>query len=162
MSRLVDNFRNIFKIEELRQRITYDRNLLLSASSTHHPGIDVAALERQSGQGDSGLFGLYDLCQCIQERGVFALASCPISPLRSLSVARQRRPVLPEIIEEGEDGRRRSRSLRVGTFFISAAGNGCWLRNLSEVPVRTCRSLPRLPRSFLRRQCSVLPQERCS
>jgi hypothetical protein len=28
--------------------------------------------------------------------------------------------------------------------------------------VRTCRSLPRLPRSFLRRQCSVLPQERCS
>ena len=48
MSRLVDNFRNIFKIEELRQRIIYTDALIEVVRFGDHiklQGIHVAALQ---------------------------------------------------------------------------------------------------------------------
>src|SRR2546426_8258154 len=65
MSRLTDSFRNVFKIDELRQRVLYTIGLLVVVRLGAHitlPGIDVAQLEKSVKAGSANsLFGLYDL-----------------------------------------------------------------------------------------------------
>src|ERR1051326_4421869 len=83
MSRLTDSFRNIFKIDELRQRIIYTVALLVVVRFGAHitlPGIDVQALQRQAGSaGANNLFGLYDLFVggAFKNAAIFALGIMP-------------------------------------------------------------------------------------
>lgn len=127
MSRLVDNFRNIFKIEELRQRIIYTVALLIVVRFGAHitlPGIDVNALQSQQG-GDKGLFGLYDLFVggAFHNAAIFALGIMPyISASIIIQLMGSVVPYFQKLQKEGEEGRKRITQLtRVGTFFIGAA-----------------------------------------
>lgn len=140
MSRLVDNFRNIFKIEELRQRIIYTVALLVVVRFGAHitlPGIDVNALQSQQG-GDTGLFGLYDLFVggAFQNAAIFALGIMPyISASIIIQLMGSVVPYFQKLQKEGEEGRKRITQLtRVGTFFIGAAqsiGMAVHLRTLN-------------------------------
>ena len=65
MTRVTDTFRNIFKIQELRQRILYTLALLIIVRIGAHvtlPGIDTSALaQAMSNKTSDNLFGLYDM-----------------------------------------------------------------------------------------------------
>ncbi len=79
MSGFVESFRNIFKIEELRNRILFTLALLVVVRIGAHitlPGIDAGLLsEAQKNQADNTLFGLYDLFVggAFQNAAIFAL-----------------------------------------------------------------------------------------
>ena len=84
MSKLTDNLRNIFKIEELKQRIIYTVGLLVIVRLGAHitlPGIDVVALKANQGSGGAAdsLFGLYDLFVggAFENAAIFALGIMP-------------------------------------------------------------------------------------
>ena len=60
---LIENFRNIFKIEDLRDRILYVVGILLVyriGSYVTMPGVDANMLTQQAGDASS-LLGLFDL-----------------------------------------------------------------------------------------------------
>jgi preprotein translocase subunit SecY len=128
MSRLSESFRNIFKIEELRQRIMYTLGLLVIVRLGSHialPGIDVNALSAPStGGNDNSLFGLYDLFVggAFERAAIFALG---IMPYISTSIIVQLLgavvPYFQKLQKEGEEGRKRITQLtRVGTLIVAA------------------------------------------
>lgn len=128
MSRLSESFRNIFKIEELRQRIMYTLGLLVIVRLGSHialPGIDVNALSAPSSGGtDNSLFGLYDLFVggAFERAAIFALG---IMPYISTSIIVQLLgavvPYFQKLQKEGEEGRKRITQLtRVGTLIVAA------------------------------------------
>ncbi|MCS7170328.1 MAG: preprotein translocase subunit SecY, partial [Candidatus Kapabacteria bacterium] len=61
MARFLETLKNIWRIEELRQRILFTLGVLVAVRIGSHitlPGIDVYALEQVSGLGmDNTLFG---------------------------------------------------------------------------------------------------------
>src|SRR5205809_998954 len=128
MSRLTDSFRNIFKIDELRQRIIYTVSLLVVVRFGAHitlPGIDVTALERQAGQGGANsLFGLYDLFVggAFKNAAIFALGIMPyISTSIIIQLMGSVVPYFQKLQKEGEEGRKKITQLtRVGTFVVGA------------------------------------------
>src|SRR5579864_4392884 len=127
MSRLTDSFRNIFKIDELRQRIIYTVSLLVVVRFGAHitlPGIDVSALERQAGQGSNSLFGLYDLFVggAFKNAAIFALGIMPyISTSIIIQLMGSVVPYFQKLQKEGEEGRKKITQLtRVGTFVVGA------------------------------------------
>ncbi|MDP4236878.1 MAG: preprotein translocase subunit SecY, partial [Bacteroidota bacterium] len=114
MSRLTDSFRNIFKIDELRQRIIYTVALLVVVRFGAHvtlPGIDVHALERQAGSGGANsLFGLYDLFVggAFKNAAIFALGIMPyISTSIIIQLMGSVVPYFQKLQKEGEDGRKK-------------------------------------------------------
>ncbi len=140
MSRLTENFRNIFKIDELRERIIYTVALLVVVRFGAHitlPGINVMALQQSAGASDSGLFGLYDLFVggAFKNAAIFALGIMPyISASIIIQLMGSVVPYFQKLQKEGEDGRKKITQLtRVGTFAIGAAqalGVAVHLRNL--------------------------------
>ena len=78
---LIENFRNIFKIEDLKNRILYTIGILMVyrvGSYITLPGVDASALI--AGAGDaSSLLGLFDLFVggAFSRAGVFALGIMP-------------------------------------------------------------------------------------
>lgn len=128
MSRLTDSFRNIFKIEELRQRIIYTIALLVIVRLGAHitlPGIDVHALERASASGNSNsLFGLYDLFVggAFKNAAIFALGIMPyISTSIIIQLMGSVVPYFQKLQKEGEEGRKRINQLtRTGTFVVAS------------------------------------------
>ena len=128
MSRLTESFRNVFKIEELRQRIMFTLGLLVIVRLGSHialPGIDVNALAAQPSGGDSNsLFGLYDMFVggAFERAAIFALG---IMPYISTSIIVQLLgavvPYFQKLQKEGEEGRKRITQLtRVGTLIVAA------------------------------------------
>src|SRR5690625_5492181 len=78
---LIENFRNIFKIEDLRDRILYVVGILLVyriGSYVTMPGVDANMLTQQAGDASS-LLGLFDLFVggAFSRAGVFALGIMP-------------------------------------------------------------------------------------
>ena len=78
---LVENFRNIFKIEDLRNRILYVIGVLMVyriGSYVTMPGVDASMLTSQAGDASS-LMGLFDLFVggAFSRAGVFALGIMP-------------------------------------------------------------------------------------
>ncbi|CAG1770887.1 partial Protein translocase subunit SecY, partial [uncultured bacterium] len=66
MVRLIESLRNIFKIDELRQRILFTLGLLLIVRIGAHitlPGVDANLIAASMGSKDEAqdLFGLYDM-----------------------------------------------------------------------------------------------------
>ncbi|MBS1903123.1 MAG: preprotein translocase subunit SecY [Bacteroidetes bacterium] len=148
MSRLTDSFRNIFKIEELRQRIIYTIALLVVVRLGAHitlPGIDVHALERSAGSGGANsLFGLYDLFVggAFKNAAIFALGIMPyISTSIIIQLMGSVVPYFQKLQKEGEEGRKRINQLtRTGTFVVAALqalGVAVHLRNLGTGVVAT-------------------------
>ena len=78
---LVENFRNIFKIEELKNRILYVIGILMVYRIGSHvtlPGVDASALVQNTGNASS-LLGLFDMFVggAFSRAGVFALGIMP-------------------------------------------------------------------------------------
>jgi preprotein translocase subunit SecY len=114
MSGFVENFRNIFKIEELRSRIFFTIAILIVVRIGAHitlPGINASLLAQAAkDQSSNTLFGLYDLFV----GGAFskaALFSCGIMPYISASIIIQLLgavfPYFQKLQKEGEDGRKK-------------------------------------------------------
>ena len=128
MSGFVDSFRNIFKIEELRNRILFTLALLVVVRIGAHitlPGIDAALLsEAQKNQSDNTLFGLYDLFVggAFSNAAIFALGIMPyISASIIIQLLGAVFPYFQKLQKEGEEGRKKINQLtRLGTIPVAA------------------------------------------
>lgn len=127
MSKLSETFTNIFKIQELRDRLLYTAALLVVVRIGSHvtlPGVDAVLLAdtiRKS--SENTLFGLYDLFVggAFSNAAIFALG---IMPYISASIVIQLLgavvPYFQKLQKEGEDGRKKiTQYTRYGTVFIS-------------------------------------------
>lgn len=127
MANFVDTVKNIFKIEELKDRIIFTVLVLIVVRVGAHitlPGINVAALESASANAASNtLFGLFDMFVggAFSNAAIFALGIMPyISVSIILQLAGVVIPEVQKMQKEGEDGRRRlNQWTRIGTVFIS-------------------------------------------
>ncbi|MEO9886308.1 MAG: preprotein translocase subunit SecY [Balneola sp.] len=123
---LIENFRNIFKIEDLKNRILYTIGILMVyriGSYITLPGVDASALI--AGAGDaSSLLGLFDLFVggAFSRAGVFALGIMPyITASIIIQLAGAIVPYFQKLQREGEEGRRKITQLtRYGTVIITA------------------------------------------
>ncbi len=122
---LIQNFQNIFKIEELRKRILYVIGILLIyrlGTYITMPGVDAAQLTAPTGAA-TDLLGLFDLFVggAFARAGVFALG---IMPYITASIIIQLMgavvPYFQKLQREGEEGRRKINQLtRYGTVLIT-------------------------------------------
>src|SRR5512138_886374 len=127
MSGLTDSFRNIFKIQELRDRILFTIGLLIVVRIGAHislPGIDTGLLaEATKNAQDNTLFGLYDLFVggAFSKAAVFALGIMPyISSSIIIQLLGAVIPYFQKLQKEGEAGRKKITQLtRYGTVLIS-------------------------------------------
>ncbi len=127
MSSLVDSFRNIFKIQELRQRIIFTVLLLIVVRIGAHitlPGIDTGLLaEATKNQADNTLFGLYDLFVggAFKNAALFALGIMPyISASIIIQLLGAVVPYFQKLQKEGEAGRKKINQLtRYGTVPVA-------------------------------------------
>ncbi len=128
MAKLTETFRNIFKINELRQRILYTLALLVIVRIGAHitiPGVDAALLSESTKNSTSdNLFGLYDLFVggAFKNAAIFALGIMPyISASIIIQLLGAVVPYFQKLQQEGEDGRKKITQLtRYGTVLISA------------------------------------------
>ncbi len=128
MARILETFRNIAKVEDLRQRIIFTALVLVVVRIGAHitlPGVDVAALKAAAGTASSNtLFGLFDLFVggAFSNAAIFALGIMPyITASIILQLAGVVFPQVQKLQREGEEGRRKlNQWTRVGTVFISA------------------------------------------
>ncbi|WP_445666781.1 preprotein translocase subunit SecY [Fodinibius sp. AD559] len=122
---LVENFRNIFKIEELKNRIFYVIGILMVyriGSFVTLPGVDAAQLTQQAGDASS-LLGLFDMFVggAFSRAGVFALGIMPyITAAIIIQLMGAVVPYFQKLQREGEEGRRKiNRLTRYGTIGIT-------------------------------------------
>jgi preprotein translocase subunit SecY len=128
MSKLTETFTNIFKIQELRERIIFTALLLIVVRIGSHitlPGVDAKLLAdtiRNSTEGT--LFGLYDLFVggAFSNAAIFALGIMPyISSSIVIQLLGAVVPYFQKLQKEGEDGRKKiTQYTRYGTVLISA------------------------------------------
>ncbi|MBU0692066.1 preprotein translocase subunit SecY [bacterium] len=128
---MLDRVANIFKIPELRERITFTLLILLVYRIGGHvplAGIDAGALGEFFSQNANTLFGLYDMFVggAFQRATVFALG---IMPYISASIIFQLMgtvvPYFQKLQKEGEEGRKKITQLtRYGTVIIAALQAG--------------------------------------
>jgi preprotein translocase subunit SecY len=127
MSKLTETFTNIFKIQELRERLLFTTLLLIIVRIGSHitvPGVDAVLLAdtiRKS--SENTLFGLYDLFVggAFSNAAIFALG---IMPYISASIVIQLLgavvPYFAKLQKEGEEGRKKiTQYTRYGTVLIS-------------------------------------------
>ena len=114
MSGFVENFRNIFKIEELRSRILFTIAILIVVRIGAHitlPGINASLLaEAQKNQSANTLFGLYDLFVggAFSKAAIFSLGIMPyISASIIIQLLGAVFPYFQKLQKEGEDGRKK-------------------------------------------------------
>lgn len=130
MRALVDTIKNIFKIEDLRNRILYTLGLLLIYRLGKYitlPGIDPSQLGQLKAQTSQGIMGLLDMFSggAFSSASIFALG---IMPYISASIVVQLLgiaiPYFQKLQREGESGRRKinqfTRYLTVGILFLQA------------------------------------------
>ncbi|MFU8813108.1 MAG: preprotein translocase subunit SecY [Balneolaceae bacterium] len=123
---ITENFRNIFKIEDLRNRILYVIGVLMVyrvGSYVTMPGVDANMLTSQMGDASS-LMGLFDLFVggAFSRAGVFALGIMPyITAAIIIQLMGAAVPYFQKLQREGEEGRRKiNRLTRYGTVGITA------------------------------------------
>jgi len=123
---LIENFRNICKIEDLRARILYVVGVLMVyriGSYVTMPGVDASLLTSQQGDASS-LLGLFDLFVggAFSRAGVFALGIMPyITAAIIIQLMGAAVPYFQKLQREGEEGRRKiNRLTRYGTVGITA------------------------------------------
>ncbi|MBI1804922.1 MAG: preprotein translocase subunit SecY [Ignavibacteriae bacterium] len=142
MAKLSESFRNIFKIQELRQRIVFTAMLLIVVRFGAHvtlPGVNAKVLsEVMKSQASNTLFGLYDLFVggAFSNAAIFALGIMPyISASIIIQLLGAVIPYFQKLTKEGEEGRKKITQLtRYGTVIISllqAWGVSVQLRSMS-------------------------------
>jgi preprotein translocase subunit SecY len=127
MAKLSESFRNIFKIQELRQRILFTAGILIVVRFGAHvtlPGVDAKLLaDAVRNQASNTLFGLYDLFVggAFSNAAIFALGIMPyISASIIIQLLGAVIPYFQKLTKEGEEGRKKITQLtRYGTVVIS-------------------------------------------
>src|SRR3972149_2825648 len=127
MAKLTETFRNVLKIQELRQRLLYTAGLLIVVRIGAHitlPGVDASALSQAiRNQASNTLFGLYDLFVggAFSAAAVFALGIMPyISSSIVIQLLGAVVPYFQKLTKEGEEGRKKiTQYTRYGTVLIS-------------------------------------------
>ncbi len=142
MSRLTDSFRNIFKIEELKDRIIFTIICLIAVRLGAHitlPGVDFHQLDKNSSSSNS-LFGLYDLFVggAFKNAAIFGLGIMPyISSSIIIQLLGAVVPYFQKLQREGEDGRKKiTQMTRVGTVLVSigqASGMAVYLQKQPDI-----------------------------
>ena len=137
MKRLIETIKNIFKIEELRNRIVYTIMLLLVyrlGSFVVVPGIDPTQLANLEAQTADGLMGLLDMFSggAFGNASIFALGVMPyISASIVIQLLGMMIPYFQKLQREGESGRRKMNQLtRYLTIVILALQGPAYLTNL--------------------------------
>lgn len=137
MKRFIDTIKNIWKIEELREKILLTLGLLLVyrlGSNVVLPGIDPESLTNLQSQADSGIIGILNAFT----GGAFANASIlalGIMPYISASIVIQLLgmavPTIQKMQKEGESGRRKINQItRFLTIAITGAQAPGYIANL--------------------------------
>jgi preprotein translocase subunit SecY len=134
---ILESFRNIFAIPDLRKRVLFTFGLLAIYRIGSHiptPGLDASALEEFFKASAGGLLGFLDVFSggALRRLSVFALG---ITPYITASIILQLLtvvwPYLEKLSKEGEMGRRKiTQYTRYGTVLLSivqGAGIALWL-----------------------------------
>ncbi len=142
---MLEKFKNIMSIPELRKRIGFTLGLLIIVRLGAHvpvPGINVDAISEAFKQYSNTLFGLYDLFSggAFQKATLFALG---IMPYISASIIIQLMgvvvPYFQRLQKEGDEGRKKITQItRYGTVLISALqayGIAVFLQSIDPVMV---------------------------
>lgn len=143
MKRLIDTIKNIWNIEELREKILLTLGLLLIyrlGSNVVLPGIDTTSLTELQNQSQGGLLGILNAFT----GGAFANASIlalGIMPYISASIVIQLLgmavPSIQKMQKEGESGRRKLNQItRVLTIAITGAQAPGYIANLMNQQVQ--------------------------
>jgi preprotein translocase subunit SecY len=128
MATFAENFRNIFKIQELRERVLFTLGLLIIVRIGAHitlPGVDAHVLaEATRNSTQDNLFGLYDLFVggAFSNAAIFALGIMPyISASIIIQLLSAVVPYFQKLQKEGEEGRKKINQLtRYGTVLVAA------------------------------------------
>ncbi|WP_028663501.1 preprotein translocase subunit SecY [Runella zeae] len=131
MKRFIQTLKNIFSIEELRNRILYTL-LLISVYRLGYyivlPGVDEAKLNIDTG----GLLGLLDtfLGGAFSKASIFALGIMPyISASIAIQLLTMALPYFQKMQKEGESGRKKLNQItRVLTIFVTIAQSISYLQ----------------------------------
>ncbi len=142
MKKLIETFKNIYRIEELRYKLAVTFWMLLAyrlGTYVTLPGVDPNMLQGSAQQADGGIFGLINMFAggAFARGSIFALGIMPyisasiVVQLLSLAV-----PSFQKMQKEGEDGRRKINQItRYLTIVITAVQAIGFLINLkSENP----------------------------
>lgn len=137
--KLIQKLKEIWSIEELRQRILLTLGLILIyriGTFITLPGIDPTSLETISSKGTSGLLGLVNLFAggAFSRASIFALGIMPyISASIAIQLLTLAVPYFQKLQKEGESGRRElnqyTRLLTIVVTGFQAAGYVVYLRN---------------------------------
>ena len=137
MKKLIETIKNIFKIEELRNRIVYTILLLLVyrlGSFVVVPGIDPTQLANLEAQAQDGLLGLLNMFSggAFGNASIFALGVMPyISASIVIQLLGIMIPYFQRLQREGESGRRKMNQwTRYLTIAILAVQGPAYLTNL--------------------------------
>lgn len=137
MKKLIETIKNIFKIEELRNRISYTIMLLLIyrlGSFVVVPGIDPTQLANLEAQTQDGLMGLLNMFSggAFGNASIFALGVMPyISASIVIQLLGIMIPYFQRLQREGESGRRKMNQwTRYLTIVILALQGPAYLTNL--------------------------------
>ncbi len=130
MKKFIETIKNIFKIEELRNRIVYTILLLLVyrlGSFVVIPGIDPTQLANLEAQASEGLLGLLNMFSggAFGNASIFALGVMPyISASIVIQLLGIMIPYFQRLQREGESGRRKmnqwTRYLTIGILVLQA------------------------------------------
>ena len=144
---ILESFRNIFAIPDLRKRVLFTFGLLAIYRIGSHiptPGLDASALEEFFKASAGGLLGFLDVFSggALRRLSVFALG---ITPYITASIILQLLtvvwPYLEKLSKEGEMGRRKiTQYTRYGTVLLSivqGAGIALWLWSQTTPSGRT-------------------------
>jgi preprotein translocase subunit SecY len=142
VKKLIETFKNIYRIEELRYKLAVTFWMLLAyrlGTYVTLPGVDPNMLQGSAQQADGGIFGLINMFAggAFARGSIFALGIMPyisasiVVQLLSLAV-----PSFQKMQKEGEDGRRKINQItRYLTIVITAVQAIGFLINLkSENP----------------------------
>jgi len=124
---VIEQFRNIFRVPELKRRVLLTCALLIVYRIGAHvptPGIDAHALARFFEQQAGNLLGFFDLFSggALRRLSVFALGIMPyISSSIILQLLAVVIPTLEKLQKEGEQGRKKiTQYTRYGTVLLAA------------------------------------------
>ena len=143
--KLIQKLREIWSIEELRQRILLTLGLILIYRLGTYitlPGINPLELESIKSQGSSGILGLVNLFAggAFARASVFALGIMPyISASIAIQLLTLAIPYFQKLQKEGESGRRQlnqyTRLLTIVVTAFQGAGYVVYLRNADAIAV---------------------------
>lgn len=142
MKRLIQTIRNIYKIEDLRNRIFYTIGILLIyrlGSKVVIPGVDPDMLANLQSQTDGGILGLLNMFSggAFSNASIFALGIMPyISASIVIQLLGMAIPYFQKLQKEGESGRRKINQItRYLTVIITGFQAPAYIANMiSRLP----------------------------